>query len=628
VVQGASLTVMAALRAYRAEAHKAREERLRLTKANWDMFMGVMDWSHKQKGQSREHLPKVAMAKEQISAFIERGLTDFGDWFTTDLKQEDVLSDEQARKLLQYALDSASTSGSVPDEDFPALVADLITVALMGSLMILKIHGRDATKDVFRAERGIQYIPAPDGSVVPQIVSNLVRRQVDYWQSVIDLVAPEDYLPDPTGRKLYEMHEVERDLAQVQAMADAGVYDQAMVDQIEEDYAQEEDRAYRTDERSRDRTDATPPDFRRRVVILECWGDILDDRGRYAERNIVCAMANNKYLIRPPEPNPYWHGKHPFASRPLLRVPFSTWHKALFDHAVALNKAEDELYNLILDGGIASVWGVKQLYPEYLDDPRQVKDGIVQGDTLIIKEGAPPGLKVVEQVVTGKVPPEALAAFQLTDQEFQIATQVNATRMGQTPGGETTATAVVEAQAQSANFFDGMIKDTEKTISQALSLMWSNLMQFMDDADAEEVVSAVGEEAALRLAMLSPAERYAQLAGCQFKVTGLSAIVARVRDFQKLMAILQLAGSNPVMGLTFWQRFSPTKIWNHLFKSVNLDPSTLEPDPQEQAQMGQMQQMLMQQQGGTPGAGGGSGGGPQEVPGNLPVERMPVAGGM
>jgi hypothetical protein len=65
-----------------------------------------------------------------------------------------------------------------------------------------------------------------------------------------------------------------------------------------------------------------------------------------------------------------------------------------------------------------------------------------------------------------------------------------------------------------------------------------------------------------------------------------------------------------------------------LFKSVNLDPSTLEPDPQEQAQMGQMQQMLMQQQGGTPGAGGGSGGGPQEVPGNLPVERMPVAGGM
>jgi hypothetical protein len=103
--------------------------------------------------------------------------------------------------------------------------------------------------------------------------------------------------------------------------------------------------------------------------------------------------------------------------------------------------------------------------------------------------------------------------------------------------------------------------------------------------------------------------------------------VARVRDFQKLMAILQLAGSNPVMGLTFWQRFSPTKIWNHLFKSVNLDPSTLEPDPQEQAQMGQMQQMLMQQQGGQ----GGGPTGPQmpaEVPGNLPLERMPIAGGM
>jgi hypothetical protein len=361
-------------------------------------------------------------------------------------------------------------------------------------------------------------------------------------------------------------------------------------------------------------------------VLLECWGDLLDERGRYTERNIVCTMANGKYLIRPPEPNPYWHGERPFVSRPLLRIPFSVWHKALFDHAVALNLAQNELYNLILDGGISSVWGVKQLYPEFLDDPRQVKDGIAPGDTLVMKEGTPAGVKVVETVVTGKVPPESLTAFQLTDQEFQIATQVNAVRLGQTPGGDTTATAVVEASAQSANFFDGMIKDAEKAISKALHLTWSNTMQYLDEFDEEAMVAAIGQEAALRLASLSPAERFAELAGCQFKVTGLSAIVARVRDFQKLMAILELASKNPMMGLTFWQRYSPSKIWNHLFKSVNLDPSTLEPDAQEQAQMQQNLQMMAQMQGGQ-GQPQGVMPAPAGVPGNLPAERLPTGGG-
>jgi hypothetical protein len=140
------------------------------------------------------------------------------------------------------------------------------------------------------------------------------------------------------------------------------------------------------------------------------------------------------------------------------------------------------------------------------------------------------------------------------------------------------------------------------------------------------MVAAIGQEAALRLASLSPAERFAELAGCQFKVTGLSAIVARVRDFQKLMAILELASKNPMMGLTFWQRYSPSKIWNHLFKSVNLDPSTLEPDAQEQAQMQQNLQMMAQMQGGQ-GQPQGVMPAPAGVPGNLPAERLPTGGG-
>lgn len=626
VASGAGLTVMNALRQYKAEAQKAREPRLRQNKRNWDAFMGLQDWSHKQKGQSREFLPKVAMAKEQIGAFVERGLTDFGDWGSAAFTRETVLSGAQAWRLLQYCLDASASNGVNVDEDFPALVADAVTVGLLGSLMILKVHGRDTTKNVFKVERGYQLVPQEDGSAMPTITPELVRKNVSTWQLVIDLIPPEDYLPDPTGRGLYEMHEVERDLWEVQEMAEKGVYDPDVVALIEEDYARIEEQTYHTREIDRDMRLHANPGFRRRVVILEAWGTLLDEHGRAVDQNIVCAMANNKYLIRPPEPNPFWHGERPFVTRPLLRVPFSTWHKALFDHAVDLNLALNELYNLMLDGGIASVWGIKQIRSEYLDDPRQVKDGIAPGDTLVVKDGTPVNVKVLENVITGQVSSESMGMFQVTDQEFQQATQANAVRMGQTPGSKTTATAVVQAEQNSNTFFDGMIKDAEKMITKVLSLSWSNIMQFLDDADGEEVIAAVGERAALALAHMSPAERYQELVGCKFKVTGMSAMIARVRDFQKQMMLLGAVTQSEWLTMAFVQKYSPYKWLANMFKSFNVDPSSLEPDEEEKAQIPALMQMMQQQNAGGQGKGGAPPQMPQEVPGNLPVERMPAGG--
>lgn len=626
VVQGASLTVMTAIRAFREEAKRAREPRLRQNKRNWDAFMGLQDWSHKQKGQSREFLPKVAMAKEQIGAFVERGLTDFGDWFSADFTRETVMTGDQARKFLQYQIDHAASNGVNVDEDFAALIADAVTVGLLGSMMILKVHGRDTTETRFTTERGVQYLPQPDGSVVPSITSNLIRKEMDAWQLVIDLIPPEDYLPDPTGRSLYEMHEVERDLWEVQEMADAGVYDPAVVEMIEEDFRQISERAYATREQERENRIESAPGFRKRVVLVEFWGTLLDMRGRVAEKNIVCTMANDKYLIRPPEPNPFWHGERPFVTRPLLRVPFSTWHKAHFDHAVDLNLALNELYNLMLDGGVSSVWGVRLLRPEYLDDPRQVKDGIAPGDTLIVKDGTPPNVAVLEQVSTGKVSPDSMAMFEKTTQEFETATQANAVRLGQTPGKNTTATAVVEAQQSSNTFFDGMIKDAEKMITKVLSLSWSNCMQYIDNTDGEELVAAIGERSAWALAQMSPAERFKELVGCKFRVSGLSAVVARIRDFQKLMTLLGVVGQNPVMLQAFIQRFSPQKILAYLFKALNIDPDSLEPDEEEKAQIPQMMQSLQQMMGGSGVESPAGPTGPAPVPGNLPTERMPAGG--
>src|SRR5262245_26557503 len=557
VAPGASLTVLQAVKAYKQEAQYARRERLQRNRANWDGYLGLWDWSHKQKGQSREALPKVAMAVEQLTAVFKRGLTDFGDWFALDLggqAQAQGLSNEQARALLMAQLNRTGV-------DFPTVLADAIKSAFLGSLLILKVYGVDTAKSQYTAERGVRRLALPDGSELPQIRMELVRREVKSWQLVFDAVPPEDYYPDPTGRRLYEIHTVERDLYEVQDLADKGLYDVAVVNAIEQDFARREEEWLRLRDRGAEM--ATPPEFRKRVVIDECWGTLLRPDGRVAEANIVTAVANEQFLIRPPEPNPFWHGESPFVVTPLVRVPFTVWHRALMDDVLPLNEALNELFNLMLDGGIASVWGNKQVRPDYLEDPRQISDGIPPGLTLVVKDGVPAGAKALEQVATGQVPADARIMYELVDRELQTASQVNAVKLGQIPPSQTTATAIVEAEQSAGIFFDSLIRDVEDhAVEPALKKGWMTYMQYLEQTDAADsgIVDAIGPRAALLLSRMSAAERFAAFGTTHVKVSGLSAVQARMREFKKLLALMGAVGQNPVMMQALLQTASPGKL--------------------------------------------------------------------
>ena len=174
------------------------------------------------------------------------------------------------------------------------------------------------------------------------------------WRPRIDIVPTEDYYPDPTGRGLYDIHRVERDLVDVRQMADQGIYDSAVVDKIKEDFARDNDRDRRRASQ-RNQRETVAPGFRKRVVIDEFYGTLIDTDGNMLYRDCLCAIANEKYIIRKPETNPYWHGRCSIVAVPLIQVPHTVWGRALFDHAASLNMAMNELFNLMLDGGIAEV---------------------------------------------------------------------------------------------------------------------------------------------------------------------------------------------------------------------------------------------------------------------------------
>lgn len=626
--EGGSLSVIQAIDACYHEADSAKWDRMQKNRINRDVYLSRQDWAGKMEGQSTEFLPKVPVSVEQMAAFIKKGLIQFGSWFSVavDNNIRAQITGQQVEALTMSFLNNL-WAGNNSTIDISTVLADGVKNGLLESLMIFKVHGGMRTVRKFSAERG--NVETADDGTTNRGADTLKMEEDEEWRLRIDGVRPEDYFPDPTGNGLFEIHECERDLHEVLKMAEDGVYDMHAVRQlIDVDFNRPLDRERK--DRDRNQNEAPPPQFRKRVVLREFWGTLLHSDGTVAERNIVSTVANSKFLIRPPEPNPFWHQESPFIVGPLIRVPWSVWHKALYDDASSLNLAINELFNLMLDGGLAAVWGTRQVRLDDLDDPGQVAGGIPQGTTLAVKNTLPAGTKVMEQVTEGNVPQDAMAMFQFLNSEFAMAALTNEIKMGQIPKKEVRATEVVEASQSQAVTLDGIVNDLEVTIiDKLLEKSWLTILQNADNFPQEVLMGQVDRRTALLIMRASPAERFSLFAGmCKFKAHGLSSTMARSRDFQKLMALNQAIGSNPLMLQAFMKRFSADRTIDYLFRLLNINPENVEKSQEEKS--AQAQQEEAQRASGaadiTAGQSGGTPAGGAEVPAEANQMANPLSG--
>ena len=590
--------IIQTIRAYKTESDSARTSRLAKNRENFDAYNNQQDWSYKQEGQSTEFLPKVSGAVEQFVAFAKRGMIQFGDWFSVEVPKGYPLSAASVQRLMKFHLDHVY-DGPNKTTNVALRVSDALKCACLESLFLLKIGVR---LDDREKESGID----------PKL------------QLTVDLVRNEDYGPDPTGRGLYVVHSVERDLHEAKAMAVQGAYDPDVVLKIEEDFAKSEQA-----EKDAQRTGQDTPtraSVRKRIRLDEMWGTALYD-GRVIGENVLATMANEQHLIRKPIPNPYWHGEDPFVACPLIRVPHSVWHKALMDDAVALNLAQNEFFNMILDGGMASVWGTRQVRSNYLKNPGDISDGIPPAATLEVTEDLPPGAKVVETVTTGSLPPESMAVYNLLASEFTQASFMNEIRMGNFPNKQVKATEIVETQQSSAVLMDSIIGDLERDgLTRLLQKSWANIVQFIDHISLEVLTDCCTKQEVIMLARM-PEEERKRMVNATFKVYGLSATLNRMRDFSKLMALLDAIGKNPLLVQAFVKKYSGTQLLDKFFRLLNMDPRDLEHTEEEKAAMAQAQPGTPQ--GATPGAtadlpgmptaqGAEAGPGPELPPGDQP----------
>lgn len=597
------LSVIQAINAFRIESEDSRRDRMVKNDENWDLYQGKQDFSYKMDGQSREVLPKVAISAEQTAAMIKRGMVQFGPYYQVkiDPMLEPIVEGRQIASILDCFLNDLWTPNAGDTGNFPTVVSDGVKQALFKSLFVVKVHGNYKKHRDFTFEKGNALLSEDD---------------TERWHLRIDLVRVEDYYPDPTGAGLYEIHRVERDLHEVLAAAEEGIYDKEMVNKLLDTSQERPDDEELSDE-ERNQNETTHPSFRKRVVLDEFWGTLLNRNGTIAHRNVVATVANEKYLIRKPEPNPFWHQESPFCAAPLIRVPFSVWHKAIYDHATDLNIALNELFNLMVDGGMATVHGVKQLRIEDLEDPGQVEGGIKPGITLAVKQTLPHNAKVLETVSQGEVPQDAMAMFEMINREFVTASMTNELKIGSLPPRQVLATEVIESSQSQNLMLDGMVGDLENNVmSPILRKSWLNVLQMADVIPESAFTSATDRKVAMILMRAKPEERYALFANkAQFKVNGLTATLTKALDFQKIMALLQAVGTNPNMLQAFLTDYSAAKILAQLIRTLGLNPDDLKKSFEEKQQ--EAQELAK-----TKAANEFLGGGPQNA------EGEPGGGGM
>ena len=563
---------------YKNEAEEARKRRVETNRENFDCFHHRQDWSHKIPGQSKEFLAKQSISTEQTVAYLKQGLIESGDWFMIEdepgvmVNPENVSADDM-KKI---------TMGSLDDLKLPVLVDDCLKLGLLGSLMIVKITGK-YTKTLSRVTA------SPDKKSIEKTFS-------DYWGLEIYPVRQEDFLPDPTGRGLYEMERITVDWHTLKAIAESEEgYDMAVVDKLMtgEDTVQKFEKARETNQ-----TQSYANESRRQVVLYELWGTILEPAtGKVLHENCQFIVAEDGQVVMPPRPNKFWHQGSPYVHAPILRVPNSVWHRAVMDSPTLLNRAQNEAYNLMFDNAMMSIHGIKQIRADWLEDPDEVANGIPAGATLRANSTMPPGGKLLENVYTGVPSSEAKDIFAITDREILSASFSNDIRAGGIPGRSVKATEVVSANQSITTVFNGITRAIEDDFMKPiLEKGWLTIAQHITSMNPARIKVLLGETRGLQIFSKSAAQVFSETAlGKNFKVFGLSTTLNKMSDYRKITALLQTIGVSPDMMQAFAQKYSMNKLLGEVIKSLDINEDKIKASEEELAMAQQQAQLAMAQ---------------------------------
>ena len=555
-----------------------------------DLYWNRWDFSKKAEWQAHEVMPEVPMFVDRFAAAMREALTAGNQLFVIDAPN-DTENDlaNVIRKVMDWLLERCGRDALGHEIPFDAVFEELMKLGALAIVCgVVTWKGGD--------EAGSGY-PA------------------------IEPLDPRTVWVDASMRNLYRVRRYEIDKTQLMALArledgsGTPIYDLEQLESLTASILlkMEWDRANLTG------TSQWTQSNRQPITIDEYLCTLVAPDGTLVAENVLCVVANERYLIRGPEENPFWHGGDWVVMAPLVTAPLSPYGKAYIENLATLARTFNDLTNLILDGTYTTSLKAFAMDPNALDDPTQVDEGIWPNKIFKLADGQS-AKDFIQEVNLGQLPEQAIQVWQALKSEMMEGAAFSELSLGQfAPKGRTSASEVQSVQNNSSALMRSVAKNVEqRVVEPLLRLLWQTWLQHMPARD-KAMEDVIGEQ---WYRTIYKARKELATKKITFRVRGISALVARMQKLQQLLNMLQVIAQNQQLTAAFLQKCPPDKLLDLLFKLYDIDPSEMELTPREQL----IRQITAAQQPPQPGAApGGPPGATPTLPAPNPVMAAPRA---
>ena len=577
--QAETSQVIRTLQGYAQEAQEARRSGMNPRDDKWsqnlDLYWNRYDFSYKANWQAKEVMPEVPTFVDRFAAALKEALVATPNGFYTVIDPADTENDLAAavKRMMDVWLTTAGTNPLGQPLPFSA---------------------------VFEEQMKLGAIMASSGIVT-------WKNDTQFGRVAVENIDPRFIWLDHTGRNLYRIRRVEMDRHELPGLLASkdnkglSVFREDELERMVNGLRQEDERWIA--ERSGSGTQQSS--VRKPVVMDEYLATVLDDRGEViGSKRGLYVLANNEYLVRGPEANPFWHGKDWIVYAPLVTAPLSPYGRSYMEDFGAVAKTFTNLTNMILDAVHTSSLKAFAVVPSMLSNPGQIAEGISPNKMFLLEDGAR-AEDFIKEIDLGNLSADAFQVWTAMKNELREAANLNEVGIGQfAPKGRTSATEISETQQSSSALIRSVAQTVETRILDIeLDLMWKTGMQHVR-ADDVALKNAVGED--MFGALLSRRKELVKR-NYTFQARGISTIIARGTMLKALMNIMGVIAQNDVLLQAFLQKIDVEKFVGKLFELSNIDLHSMQTSEREK--MIRAATAPLQAAGGQPGGAAPAGAG-------------------
>lgn len=566
--------IVQVLTSYKREAEQNRRSGMNPRDSKWEenlnLYWGRYDMSGKAAWQAKEVMPEVSSYVDRFSAAMKEALLASPEGFYTVNDPSDTEQDmtRAIKSMTDVWLTSVGRNQTGTPIDFPSVFEEQMK---LGALM--------ATSSVVLWKDDV-----PNGRVA------------------IETVDPRNVWLDHTYRDLYRIRRTEIDKADLIKMAgattskgntlyNAGALAEMVTAVNAEDMARAEQLAG---------SGQQVLSLRKPITLDEYRATVVTNDGRLVADKDLMLVGNDKWLLRGPEKNPFWHDKDWLVFAPMVTSPLSVYGRSYMEDFGSIAKTFNELTNLILDAAKMASMNAFAIVPDLLMDPTQANTGVWPFKTFFLEAGADPK-QFAEKLELGTLDQGAITVWQNLKSELAEAANINEIGLGQfAPKGRTSATEVNATQGNSSALIRSIAQTVEsRYLNPTLDLVWKTGLQHASPTD-RMLAQAAGEE--MYMALM---QRRRELISrpITFQAKGISALIAKSAMLQKVLQMLQVVASNPQIAQAFLMKVDMGKLVDLLFTLSNIDPKTMQLSAREKLQQQITQGLQMAGQGAAPGPG-------------------------